>query len=215
MQTPEEKARWEEIKRTFKRNQFTRGTDTTDPVGRLVAQLATFQGGLEAIRDTLEQRLSTPAAQPIDADALAKTLEALRLNLESRHSEAAAHGTDMGVLIHQFTDGMKALRVELSRALRTAQTGVLSQKVDSLTHELEMLHSTMSSVEDLARQHRDQIRLSQELLAARAKQGTLEVEVTQEMLENQSIFLRRFNEALAASHHPAAPKPPPIPEEPS
>ncbi len=217
VQSPEEKTRWEEIKRTFKRNQFTRGTDTTDPVGRLVAQLATFQGGLESIRDTLEQRLSTPAAQAtpaIDADTLAKTLEALRLSLETRPSQTAAQGTDMGVLIHQFTDGMKALRVELSRALRTAHSGALSQKVDSLTHEMEMLHSTMSSVEDLARQQRDQIRTSQELLAARAKQGTLEVEVTQEMLENQSVFLRRFNEALAASHHPAAPKPPPIPEEP-
>jgi hypothetical protein len=219
VQTPEEKARWEEIKRTFKRNQFTRGTDTTDPVGRLVAQLATFQGGLESIRDTLDQRLSA-AAKPeeksaVDADVLAKTIEALRLSLESRPSQAAAGGGDIGVLVKQFTDGMKALRVELSRALRTAHSGQLAQKVDSLTHELEMIHSTMSSVEDLARQHRDQIRLSQELLAARAKQGTLEVEVTQEMLENQSIFLRRFNEALAASKQPPAPKPPPIPEEPA
>lgn len=217
IQTPEEQARWEEIKRTFKRNQITRGADTSDPVGRLVAQLATFQGGLESIRDTLDQRLATAAkSEPrpaVDADVLAKTIEALRASLESRNAAPAAGGGDMSLLVKQFTDGMKALRVELSRALRTAHSGQLAQKVDSLTHELEQLHATMSSVEDLARQQRDKLDGAKELLAARAKQGTLEVEVTQEMLENQSIFLRRFNEALAAAKQPPAPKPPPIPDE--
>ncbi|KAF0173858.1 MAG: hypothetical protein FD161_3726 [Limisphaerales bacterium] len=216
-QSPEEKARWEEIKRTFKRNQFTRGADTSDPVGRLVAQLATFQGGLESIRDTLDQRLSA-AAKPeekstVEADVLAKTIEALRASLENRNAAPAASGTDMTVVVKQFTDGMKALRVELSRALRTAHSGQLAQKVDSLTHELEQIHCTMSSVEDLARQQRDQLQGAKDLLAARAKQGTLEVEVTQEMLENQSIFLRKFNEALVAAKQPQAPKPPPIPGE--
>lgn len=118
----------------------------------------------------------------------------------------------MAVVVKQFTDGMKALRVELSRALRTAHSGQLAQKVDSLTHELEQLHATLSSVEDLSRQQREKLEGARELLAARAKQGTLEVEVTQEMLENQSIFLRRFNEALAAAKQPPAPKPPPIPD---
>jgi hypothetical protein len=216
IQTPEEQARWEEIKRTFKRNQITRGADTSDPVGRLVAQLATFQGGLESIRDTLDQRLATAAkSEPkpaVDADALAKTIEALRASLESRNAAPAAGGADMTVVVKQFTDGMKALRVELSRALRTAHSGQLAQKVDSLTHELEQLHATLSSVEDLSRQQRDKLDGAKELLAARAKQGTLEVEVTQEMLENQSIFLRRFNEALAAAKQPPASKPPPIPD---
>jgi len=217
IQTPEEQARWDEIKRTFKRNQITRGADTSDPVGRLVAQLATFQGGLESIRDTLDQRLATAAkSEPkpaVDADALVKTIEALRASLESRNAAPAAGGADMTAVVKQFTDGMKALRVELSRALRTAHSSQLAQKVDSLTHELEQLHATLSSVEDLSRQQRDKLDGAKELLAARAKQGTLEVEVTQEMLENQSIFLRRFNEALAAAKQPQAPKPPPIPGE--
>lgn len=216
MQTSEEEARWEGIKRTFKRNQITRGADTSDPVGRLVAQLATFQGGLESIRDTLDQRLATAAkSEPkpaVDADALAKTIEALRASLESRNATPVGGGADMAVVVKQFTDGMKALRVELSRALRTAHSGQLAQKVDSLTHELEQLHATLSSVEDLSRQQREKLEGARELLAARAKQGTLEVEVTQEMLENQSIFLRRFNEALAAAKQPPAPKPPPIPD---
>ncbi len=216
MQTSEEQARWEEIKRTFKRNQITRGADTSDPVGRLVAQLATFQGGLESIRDTLDQRLATAAkSEPkpaVDADALAKTIEALRASLESRNATPVGGGADMAVVVKQFTDGMKALRVELSRALRTSHSGQLAQKVDSLTHELEQLHATLSSVEDLSRQQREKLEGARELLAARAKQGTLEVEVTQEMLENQSIFLRRFNEALAAAKQPPAPKPPPIPD---
>jgi hypothetical protein len=37
--SPEEQARWDEIKKTFRRNQFARGADPTDPVGRVVAQL--------------------------------------------------------------------------------------------------------------------------------------------------------------------------------
>ena len=185
-------------------------------MGRLVAQLATFQGGLESIRDTLDQRLATAAkSEPkpaVDADALAKTIEALRASLESRNATPVGGGADMAVVVKQFTDGMKALRVELSRALRTAHSGQLAQKVDSLTHELEQLHATLSSVEDLSRQQREKLEGARELLAARAKQGTLEVEVTREMLENQSIFLRRFNEALAAAKQPPAPKPPPIPD---
>ena len=219
-QTPEEKTRWDEIKRTFKRNQFTRGTDTTDPVGRLVAQLATFQGGLEAIRDTLEQRLSSPAAAAApavapEAAALAQVLEALRTTLDERLAQAAVPAADPHALAKQFGDSMKALSSELGRALRAANSGALAQKVDSLTHELEQIHSTMSSVEDLARQQRDHLRGAQDLLAARAKQGTLEIEVTQEMLSNQGIFLQRFNEAMEASKRPAVPKPPPIPEEPA
>lgn len=212
-QSPEEKARWEEIKRTFKRNQITRGADTSDPVGRLVAQLATFQGGLESIRDTLEQRLSSAAKTETNSGlapetaALAQVLEALRTTLAERPAPSA----DPIALAKQFGDSMKALSTELGRALRAANSGALAQKVDSLTHELEQIHCTMSSVEDLARQQREKLKAAQELLAARAKQGTLEVEVTQEMLENQSIFLRRFNEALAAAKQPAAPQPPPIP----
>jgi len=48
-----ERARWEEIKKTFKKNQLFRGTDAGDPVNRVVVQLSAFQDGLESIKETL------------------------------------------------------------------------------------------------------------------------------------------------------------------
>ncbi|MCP4111339.1 MAG: AAA family ATPase, partial [Desulfobacteraceae bacterium] len=53
----EEKTRWEDIKKTFKKNQLLRGADASDPVTRVVAQLSTFQDGLESIREVLAQNL--------------------------------------------------------------------------------------------------------------------------------------------------------------
>jgi hypothetical protein len=47
------RARWEEIKKTFKKNQLFRGTDAGDPVNRVVVQLSAFQDGLESIKETL------------------------------------------------------------------------------------------------------------------------------------------------------------------
>jgi tetratricopeptide (TPR) repeat protein len=53
-----EKARWEEIKKTFRRNQIFRGADGKDPVMQVVARLSAFQEGLESIRDALAAGLS-------------------------------------------------------------------------------------------------------------------------------------------------------------
>ena len=66
-QTPEEKARWEDIKKTFKRNLLAHGGDQSDPVGRVVAQLSTFQSGLESIQQTLESQLSSTTGEGAEA----------------------------------------------------------------------------------------------------------------------------------------------------
>ncbi len=52
MQTEAEQARWEEIKRTFQRNQLVRGADQNDPIARVVGQLAGIQ---QAIENCLER----------------------------------------------------------------------------------------------------------------------------------------------------------------
>jgi hypothetical protein len=93
-------------------------------------------------------------------------------------------------------DGLKALGEALTRSLRAAQAPALSGKVDSLSHELEMIPSTLASLKDLARQQRDHLKNAQELLATRAKQGTVEVELTQEMLSNERAFMERFQQVL-------------------
>jgi ABC-type transporter Mla subunit MlaD len=107
----------------------------------------------------------------------------------SANQAAAANLERIGA---QLGDGLKALGEDLTRSLRAAQAPALSGKVDSLSHELEMIPSTLASLKDLARQQRDHLKNAQELLATRAKQGTVEVELTQEMLSNERAFMERF-----------------------
>jgi hypothetical protein len=81
--TPEEKKRWEEIKRTFTKSALLRGSDERDPVTLVVQQLSNFSSGLDAIRDvlggalsgTLQSLESLPAGLKELAAALAKSKE--------------------------------------------------------------------------------------------------------------------------------------------
>jgi len=87
----------------------------------------------------------------------------------------------------------------------------MAERVDSLSHELEMIHSTLATLKDLAGQQRDHLRGAQELLAARARQGTVEFEVTQDMLTNERAFLERFHEVLAKTDRSPDPSVPAAP----
>lgn len=57
--TPEESARWEEIKKTFRKNQILGGTGEDDPVSRVVAKLAAFYDGLSGIKDVIADGIGT------------------------------------------------------------------------------------------------------------------------------------------------------------
>lgn len=76
-----------------------------------------------------------------------------------------------------------------------------------------MIHSTLATLKDLSAQQRDRLRDAQELLAMRARQGTVELEVTQEMLGNERAFLERVHEVISqAQRSPEKPEePPPLP----
>lgn len=87
--TPEEAARWSDIKTTFQRNTIARGTGgEDDPVGRVVAQLHGFQDGLAAIRETIASQIDKPAATApslqIDLAPVGKAIESLREALLQR-----------------------------------------------------------------------------------------------------------------------------------
>ncbi len=225
-QSPAEKVRWDEIKKTFQRNLLTRGGEHADPAGRIVAQLADFRGGLSSIGEAIERQLSRPAAPvSLDLGPLSQSLESLRSTVEQRLNPAATPDSpqsatarpDANGLGHQLAEGLKALREDLSRAITAVHSGTMAEKVESLSHELEMIHSTMATLKDLAAQQRDHLRSAQDLLAARAKQGTVEIELTQEMLTNERAFLEKFHEVLeqkeSADTTPTAkpPAPPPLP----
>jgi hypothetical protein len=206
IQTVEEKARWEEIKKTFKRNQLVRGGDQGDPVGRVVAQLSSFQHGLESIQTTLEKQLSkTPPAVVVDLSPLGKSFEALRSTMEQR-TPSDGNGGMGTALTAQLSEGLKALREDLTRAISEVHSGTMAEKVQSLFHEMEMLHSTLATLKDVTAQQRDHLRAAQDLLETRAKQGTVEIEVTQEMLANERAFLERFHEVIAEAQQTSPPE---------
>ncbi len=76
--TEEEEARWEDIKKTFGRNQFLQGGDQGDPVGRVVSQLSLFTGGLDSIQGTLKEELSKPRTTQLDLGGMGESIEGLR-----------------------------------------------------------------------------------------------------------------------------------------
>ena len=202
IQSPAEKLRWEEIQKTFRRNQLTRGVDTSDSVGRVVAQLSAFQTGLEAIQETLQTQLSRPTPSPVvDLAPLGQGLEALRAAVAERLSrssrEAPPADGEVRGMAERLTAGLEALRQDLTRTVASVHSGLVSEKLGSLSHELTMIHSTLATLKDLAAQHRNHLRDAQELLATRARQGTVEIDLTQEMLSNEQIFLEKLHEVLA------------------
>jgi hypothetical protein len=217
VQTPAEKTRWEEIKATFKRNMLARGGSDSDPVGRVVAQLADFRGGLQSIGETIERQMSKPVAPlVVDLGPLSKTLESLRSTVEERWTPpsnaaapAKAEGNGVGP---QLAEGLKALREDLSRAISAVHTGTMAETMKRMEHEMEMVHSTLASLKDMTAQQRDHLRQAQELLATRAKQGVVEFELTQEMMSNEQAFLEKFHEVLEKKQ-PGAP--PPLPDKPT
>lgn len=51
----EEQQRWQDIKKTFRKNKAFRGLDAQNPVSQVVAQMSRFSDGLDAIKDALEK----------------------------------------------------------------------------------------------------------------------------------------------------------------
>ncbi len=224
VQTAEETARWKDIKKTFKHNTAARGAGgDNDPAGRIVAQLSGFQSGLEAIQETLASQLSKPQLAPqvvVDMSVVGQSLEALRATVDKRlgrttKKDGRADG-DFHALTAKLGEGLSALRQDLSRAISEVHSGTMADKVNSLSHEMEMIHSTLATLKDMAALQRDHLRASQELLETRAKQGAVEIVVTQEMLSNEGAFLEHFQKTIAKAqkHREAgasgAPKPPVI-----
>ena len=205
-QTADEKTRWDDIKKTFKRNQLTRGTDQSDGVGRVVAQLSTFQAGLEAIQQTLDKQLSKsqPSVQ-VDLSPLQPTLDALRESIEKRTNGGAPDGISRQeiVISEQFTKAISELREELARAISADRASLVAERLSNVLHETRLMHNTFATLRDVTAQQRERLRTVEELLKARSKQGVVEFEVTQDMLNNERAFLDRFHQVLTETEQQA------------
>lgn len=161
--------------------------------------------GLEALQAALEKQSARPAAAPqpvtIDLGPLSQSLEALRATVEQRLSQpakkAATGDGDFATLTAKVGEGLNALRQDLSKAISVVHSGTMADAMKRMEHEMEMVHSTLATLKDMAARQRDHLRTSQELLETRAKQGSLEIDVTQEMLSNEGAFLEQFQKAIA------------------
>ena len=72
--TDEDKARWTEIKSTFKRNLLTGGAGENDPINRITGHMSAFTLGLEKI----EQAVSQPTLSDVTIEKLRTIIEGLR-----------------------------------------------------------------------------------------------------------------------------------------
>jgi hypothetical protein len=175
--TDSEKARWDEIKKTFQRNTIAKGSGgEEDPVGRVVAQLHGFQSGLDGIREALASEAGRTAPAPqvhLDFAPIGKAIE--------------------------------TLRKELTRAVESNRDAAVPESIRTVNHELEMVHSTLATLKDLAARQRDHLAATRELLESRAKQGSIEIEVTRDLLANDAAFLEHFHNALAEARRPKNP----------
>jgi len=174
------------------------------PPPQVVVDMTPVGKGLEALQAALEKQAARPQAAPaaaIDLSPLSQSLEALRATVEQRLAQPAKKGAsgegDFSVLAAKVGEGLNALRQDLSKAISAVHSGTVGDAMKRMEHEMEMVHSTLATLKDMAARQRDHLRTSQELLETRAKQGAVEVEVTQEMLGNEAAFLEHFQKAIA------------------
>lgn len=107
--------------------------------------------------------------------------------------QLSAFGAGLENIQRTLADGLEKAAADRDAALTTDLTG----RMRSVTHELEMIHATLATLRDSARQQRDFLQSAREQLALRAKQGVLEFDLTDEMLTNEQDFLDRIQSLLA------------------
>ena len=99
-----------------------------------------------------------------------------------------------------FGAGLDGIQRTLASGLEkseTAREGDVQERLRIVNHELEMVHATLGSLRDMAAKQRDYLQGARDELAARAKQGVIEFEMTDEMMANEKQFLDTFQQMLA------------------
>lgn len=97
--------------------------------------------------------------------------------------------------------GLDAVRTSIAESGKSTASSSDSD-VRSVLHELEMIHATLASLQHLSIQQRDELKSARDQLEQRAKQGVIEVELTDEMLANQQKFLDHFQHVLSSRERP-------------
>ena len=153
----EEAARWEDIKKTFGRNQFLQGGDQGDPVSRVVSQLALFTGGLDSIQSTLNEQLSKPRTTKLDLGTLGESLEGLRetvaQHLANQQGDPAAGGEVATSASEAVNENLTALREAFENCLAQSSSAtadsqenqrVLADRQQAMMEFIEQSNTTLA-----------------------------------------------------------------------
>ncbi len=81
--SPDEQARWTQIKKDFGKNKLLGGSGENDPVARVVAQMSQFTDGLDAIRDGISKAGEAYARPQSLADATVAQLQSIIAGLRA------------------------------------------------------------------------------------------------------------------------------------
>jgi hypothetical protein len=165
--TKEEKSRWDDIKRTFQRNTIAKGSGGDEDP---VGRVVAQLHGFQAGLDGIRAALSGQMDTPQPAPQI--------------HLDFAPIG-----------QAIDALRADLAKT--NAGSPETPSELRSVLHELEMVHSTLSTLKDLASRQREHLDDARRLLGERARQGSVEIEITQDLLANESAFLEHVHKALS------------------
>ena len=122
--SPEQAQRWEEIRKTFRRNLLL-GGDAEDNVGKIIRQLNAFSAGLESLKDVIADGISNIRSEKETEQEEPKTdvLSEVGRQVLSRMSE--------------MIDEMKRQRKEQSEAARTRVELKVQKDMNMLTSVME------------------------------------------------------------------------------
>ncbi len=152
--TDEEEARWEDIKKTFGRNQFLQGGDQGDPVSRVVSQLSLFTGGLDSIQGTLKEELSKPRTTQLDLGGMGESIESLRDTIAQHLSSQQPATSGEGAAADGVTnENLTALRGAFEKYLEQAGTAnvdsgknqqALAERQQAMMEFIEQSNATLA-----------------------------------------------------------------------
>jgi hypothetical protein len=194
-QTEKEKARWDEIKSTYKRKQLFAESDPSDPMGRVVSQLATVREGIESLKNGFTEAVTR------QVQATGEQLQALA---GSRQVETSFSVGTVD-LLRQFMTEWQQLQQAMAPApaagvapsAPAAQVQVEYQVPEIFTSTILQQHQVLQTWMD---QHLAEDRVLTQ---------------TQEQLRQQvQTLLQYYQEVIERSKAPPAAVPPPAPKSP-
>ena len=134
--TDEEASRWEDIKRTFKRNLMLGAAGKDDQIGQVIAQMSTFSDGLHDIKKALNDGLNILAE---NRSSETDTMQTVALR-EVGHAVAE---------FAKFNEKMETIGESINALVKTTRRGIKEQR--SMDHKIQVVNKVPFAFLDVLR----------------------------------------------------------------